>query len=283
MKKILALVCCFLFLPLTACGKTASDAPDGTYMAKADDGQLAPYFHFSAADGTWNASGRFAMNFGVGGTFTQRGNEITATADGSEIVCTLIRQKDGALLLRSVDGMKDYPIPWLAAGTVYRLWEPLWEAVLPADEALARAKEEGITVTEGLKCTSGKDVWDAFTASVAHKVPDQVLCAAYYPESTAEEEGATPASLYFSLLYFDGNRFSVRTRASDKKAPEREERYPYLMHYEGEARPGALFRTYDYWVLTEDDSLTWEDLERSMYSSDTADFIHFQTVYTDTQ
>ena len=283
MKKIIALVCCFSFLLLAACEKPAPAAPDGTYMANADDGQLAPYFHFSAAEGTWSASGSLAMDFAVHGSFTLKGNEITATTDGGEIVCKLLVQKDGALLLKSVDGQKDNPIPWLAAGTVYRFWEPLWEAVLPADEALARAKEDGIVVTEGMKCTSGKDVWDAFTASVAHKVPDQVLCAAYYPESRAEEEGVTPASLYFSLLYYDGDGFSVQTRASDEKAPESEEQYQFLMHYTGEAPAGALFKTYDYWVLTDDDSLTWEQIERSLYSADSADFIRHCTVYMDTQ
>lgn len=283
MKKIVVLLCLFSLL-LAACGKTAPGAlKTGIYMADTDEEGFAPYFCFDPADGTWNSSGSIAMDFALTGSYQQKGNEITATADNGDIVCTLELQPDGALQLQKVKQPEDSAVWWLEEGAVFRYWEQTAEAVLPADEALARAKEEGMVVMEELKCTGGKDFWEAFTDSVAQKEPGQVICVNYYPASQAEEEGPSPAVLYFTTLSYDGSAFTLTVRNSEEETPEtQDETYRYLMHYEGEGPAGALFSTYDYWVLTDDDTLTWEQLERSLYSSDSADFIRHHTVFADT-
>lgn len=279
MKKIIALLCC-LSLLLAACGRGTPATPDGMYLAETDD-PTSPYFSFCAADGTWRSSGSVAMDFSVGGTFKQRGNSITATTDDGGIVCRLEFQPDGGIELKTLSQPTGSVVSWLREGEVYRFWEPLWEAVLPADEALARAKKEGVPVTEDLRCTAGKDVWDAFTACVAQKEPNQVLSAAYYAEVRAEEEGVTPAALYLTMLYYDGARFSVQTRNSTEQSPEKEETYKYLLRFTGDAPAGALFDTYDEWILADDDTLTYEQIQHSMYSSDSADQIRFCTVFSD--
>ncbi len=284
MKKIFLALLCLISLLLAACGKAAPAAlKSGLYTADTDENGFAPYFCFDPDNGTWNSSGSIAMDFALTGSYQQKGNGITATADNGDIVCTLQLQPDGALTLQKVKQPTDSAVWWLEEGTVFRFWEPLSETVLPADEALARAKGEGMVVMESLKCTAGKDYWEAFTARVAQKEPDQVICANYYPASQAEEEGPSPAVLYFTTLSYDGSAFTLTVRNSEEETPEtQDETYRYLMHYEGEGPAGALFKTYDYWVLTDDDSLTWAQIERSVYSSDSADFIRHCTVFTDT-
>lgn len=56
--------------------------------------------------------------------------------------------------------------------------------------------------------------------------------------------------------------------------------YSYLMHYTDKAQyPASQYTTYDKYVLTNDNTATWGDLEWGTLSSNSNDYIDFTEVY----
>lgn len=165
--------------------------------------------------------------------------------------------------------------------------EDTFSTVCSADEALALAKSSGAVVFEFQGCTSGQDVWDAFYKDVSAGKAASVLCARYYTldkegvsEELYEQEKDQYPQLYFNLLKFDGKTYSVETRLSTEQKAESEETYAYLQHYTGDApTKDALYEKYEYYVLTDDKDVTWDEISRSMFSSSSPDFIRHCMVY----
>ncbi len=165
--------------------------------------------------------------------------------------------------------------------------DSLLTAVCSADEALALARQTGAVVMEGLKCTSGRDAWDAFCAKADRGEPASVLCVRYYtldPEGVSEElyeeEKDQYPKLFVQQLVFDGERYSVTSRASTEEEPESAETYPCLRHFTGKGPATALFTNYEYYVLTDEADVTWEEIERGMFSSQSGDWIRHFTVFS---
>ena len=159
----------------------------------------------------------------------------------------------------------------------------LFEKICEADEGLELAKKGGAVVFEDGCITSGQDVWDAFYADAQDKKPAKVLCADYYtldqqnmsPKLYEEEKDQYP-QFYFMLLEFDGNEYTLTTRKSTDKDPETKDTFKYLMHYTG-TRPAAKF---EYYVLVDDPTVTWDDIEYGMFSSQSDAMIRHRTVYS---
>ena len=63
--------------------------------------------------------------------------------------------------------------------------------------------------------------------------------------------------------------------------PDYTESFACLCHYTGKAPPTALFTDYEYFVLTDDPEITWEEIERGMFSSQSGDRIRHFTVFSD--
>ena len=58
--------------------------------------------------------------------------------------------------------------------------------------------------------------------------------------------------------------------------------YEYMLRYEDEAESEtALYSSYVRYVLTHDETVTWEDIFRGMVSSQLGDWIDASTVYMD--
>ena len=152
--------------------------------------------------------------------------------------------------------------------------EELFQKKCSAEEALELSRKSDTVVLEDLTCTSGKEVWDAFYKSASSGKPASVLCAFYYTldkegvsEELYEQEKDLYPQLFFMLVEFDGKEYSVKVRQSSEEKPEKEETYQYLKHYTGDAPSTATYSTYEYFVLVDDDSLTWEDIEMGLFSS----------------
>ena len=166
----------------------------------------------------------------------------------------------------------------------------LFDKVCSADEALALAKENGVVVFDGMKLISGGEVWDDFYAKASGGKRASVLCAHYYTldkehvsEELYEEEKDQYPQLYFYLLEYNGKTYTLTTRESGSETPDSAESYKYLAHYTGKpSSPYALFSEYDYYVLVDDPDVTWEDIERGMFSSQYGDWIRHSSVYTNT-
>lgn len=150
----------------------------------------------------------------------------------------------------------------------------LFTAVCTADEALTASKNSQVVVFEGMKCTSGNDVWNDFYQTVSQEKPASVLCAHYYvldkdrmSKELYESLKDQYPKLLFYLLEYDGDTFTVTVRESTENKTDYRGNFKYLMHYTGEAPVHATFSSYDYYVLVDDPTATWEDIEAGMVSS----------------
>lgn len=150
----------------------------------------------------------------------------------------------------------------------------LFDTVCTADEALKESKKSSVVVMEGMKCTYGERIWNKFYQTVSKGTPASVLCAQYFElnkdgisEELYEAEKDLYPMLFFYNLEYDGDVFTVTIRQSTEKEPETEESFKYLMHYTGDAAKYASFSSYDYYVLVDDQTATWEKIEAGMLSS----------------
>ena len=163
------------------------------------------------------------------------------------------------------------------AGKEKSMTNELFEKSMSASEALELSRESDVVVIENRGCTSGQDVWDRFYDKTRKGLADSVLCAHYYTldkdhvsvELYEEEKDHYPV-MYLFMLDFDGKEYSVTIRESSNPDIESEETYKYLRYFTGKAPETALFDSYEYYVLTDDDNVTWDEIMKGLYSSDSS-------------
>ena len=166
------------------------------------------------------------------------------------------------------------------------------DSSLTADEALDRVKRRDVVVFEDGKLTAGDITWSIFLseAKLNNCLETEVMIANYYTldrdrvsEELYEAEKDNYPMLYLSLLEYNTERdeYTIRTRDYREKEFDDSETYKYLKKFEGDLPSGALYKHYTEYILVDDDTLTHEDIERSIYSSDSADFVRSRTVYSD--
>ncbi len=97
-----------------------------------------------------------------------------------------------------------------------------------------------------------------------------------------EQEKDLYPQLFFYMLKFDGKKYSIDIRMSTSESSDGQDIYDCLNHYTGDApTPDALYKRYDYYVLTDDPNVTWDEITRSMLDSSTPEYIRHCTVYDD--
>lgn len=186
------------------------------------------------------------------------------------------------LILTSCAGIKD------GSGKQADM-DKIFNTVCSADEALALAKSSGVVVIEERGCTSGKEIWNDFYKKASEGKPASVLCAHYYildkdyvSEELYEQEKDLYPRLFFYMLKFDGKKYSIDIRMSTSEKSDGQDIYDCLNHYTGDAPTSdALYERYDYYVLTDDPNVTWDEITRSMLDSSTPEYIRHCTVYDD--
>lgn len=164
----------------------------------------------------------------------------------------------------------------------------LLDTSLSADEVLKAVKSGNYVVFEGSHCTAGNDIWQEFYKTVSNKKSATVNLAWYYTldkehvsEELYEEEKDNYPVIFLGTLRYNGKDFTVTTGKSTEETPETNKTYKYLMHYTGEpSSASATFSHYEYYVLVNDNSVTWEEIEHGMFSSLWGDQIDYYTVYT---
>ncbi len=152
---------------------------------------------------------------------------------------------------------------------------------------LEQAKNDGCVVFENGDITSGQPTWDVFVKETGERKSASVRLVFYYtlgnssryaPELYEEIKDDYP-SLYIKDLAFDGERYTIEGYEDNQLISKR---YQYLMKYEGQPKSAtATFSDYLYYVLTNDDTVTWEDIERGILSSQFGAWIDHYRVYTD--
>lgn len=162
----------------------------------------------------------------------------------------------------------------------------LFDTICTADEALEASKKGSVVVIEGMKCTAGDEIWDKFYQTVSHGKSASVLCAHYYvldkervSEELYEAEKDMYPMLFFDKLEYDGDVFTVTTRKCTEKKIDHEESFKYLMHYTGDAPAQANFSSYDYYVLVDDQTVTWDEIMAGVLSSQAGAWIKHHSVY----
>ena len=166
--------------------------------------------------------------------------------------------------------------------------EAFESALFTTDEGLKWCSDQEAVVFEGVRCMSGKEVWNTFYDLVKEGGIASVLCAHYFTlegvnmsTATYEAEKDTYPSLSFSLISYDGNEFRIRSRASNEETIESDVKYKYLLHFEGENSSKAQHKYYDEYYLVNDPSVTREQIRQSVYSSQAEAWIEHSTVYCD--
>jgi len=158
---------------------------------------------------------------------------------------------------------------------------------LPDDYSLKNAKADGCIVFENLDITSGQSEWEHFVEKTTNGESSKVRLAFYYtlgdPSHYAEEyyeeiKNDYPV-LYIMDLSYDGEKFKLyRTEDGQEHSSE----YKKLVRYTGKPRSAnATYSQYVFYVLVDDDSVTWEQIEDGLLSSQFGDRIDHYKVYSD--
>jgi len=158
---------------------------------------------------------------------------------------------------------------------------------LPDDYSLENAKADGCIVFENLDITSGQSVWEHFIEKTTNGESSNARLAFYYtlndPSQYSEEyyeeiQNDYPV-LYIMDLSYDGEKFKLyHSKDGQKYSSE----YKYLVKYTGKPRSAhATFSQYVYYVLVNDDSFTWTQVDDGMFSSQFGGRIDHYKVYSD--
>jgi major membrane immunogen (membrane-anchored lipoprotein) len=158
---------------------------------------------------------------------------------------------------------------------------------LPENYNLDDAKSDNCVVFENSDITYGQSAWDDFITVTDKGKSSTVRLAFYYtlgePSQYSEEyykeiKDNYPV-LYIKDLSFDGKKYIIEG-FEDGKLISKE--YKYLVKYEGRPNSAtAIFSKYTYYVLVNDNSVTWGDIEHRMLSSRSGDWIEHYIVYSD--
>ena len=160
---------------------------------------------------------------------------------------------------------------------------------LPADYTLHDAKADGCVILENGDVTSGQNFWDSFVEQSKRDEDAYVRYCHYYtiedpsryaPEYYEEIKDEYPKMYVFDLNYdAASNTYTVRHFEEDREITES---YKYLMRYED--TPESASATYiscTRYVLTNDNTVSWDDISYGMYSSQFGDYIEHTSVYYD--
>lgn len=157
-------------------------------------------------------------------------------------------------------------------------------AELPKEYSLEQAKQDGCVILENSDNTYGQESWDAFVEQSGRGEPAFVRLAVYYtlgdpshysPEYYEEIKDEYPA-LYIQDLSYDGKQYRLYSFEGDQ---EYIREYKYLVRYFDISKNGSIDVGTLRYVLANEDTYTWKELERSMFSSETGP-IDFVPIYT---
>jgi len=157
---------------------------------------------------------------------------------------------------------------------------------IPGDYSLENAKKDGCVVFENSNITSGQIVWDNFIEQTEKKKSCFVRLVYYFtigdPERYSpdyyEEIKDDYPQMFIWDLKFDGKKYIYSGTEEDNKYSFT---YNYMKKYTGEPSSStAIFSDYIYYVLVNDDTVTWEQIEHGIFSPQLGDYIDHKKVYS---
>lgn len=160
-------------------------------------------------------------------------------------------------------------------------------ASLDESYTVEQAADDGCVVIHNSDVSAGQDAMAAFLKDAGAGKDAAVRIAYYYtlldpshfdPDYYEEIKDDYP-QLFFSDLYYSGGVYTLLTKDDDGNVIQNS--YRYLLKLEGELPPTANYRHYTRYVLSDDPSLTWEDIEKAMFSSILVELPRHAEVYCD--
>lgn len=150
------------------------------------------------------------------------------------------------------------------------------------------AIEDNCVVLDNGDVAYGQARWDEFASAVPNGKASVRLAFYYelgdpsrYGEEYYESVKDEYPKLFVEDLSYDGEYYTLR-RFEDGE--EIVYRYKYMLRFEGDAETEyATYDRYVRYVLVNDSTVTWEDIQHGIFSSQMGDYIAHHTVYTDLQ
>lgn len=161
--------------------------------------------------------------------------------------------------------------------------------------ALEDVEKDGFVVLKNGNVCYGEDIWDEFVKRTELGLFASVWICQCYENAGNSAPGLYEAkkedypSMYLSQLYYDGTAYTISPMHKvedeymiyEKKGVDRpEETFRYMLHFveEGNTR-NVTFKSFDKYVLTNKEDVTWQQLSKSILSGG-SDYIRFVEVFT---
>lgn len=126
---------------------------------------------------------------------------------------------------------------------------------LPSDYTIEDAKTDGYYATQGLEVVANKNVWDSFVETSLGKKNTSIRIVSFHTKN--------PNNPFFRDLFFrDGHYYCFDSSA------ENHEKHPYLYLLTLEGQFGNPIKDSVIIILTDDNTLTFDNVMQSVFSSD---------------
>ena len=129
---------------------------------------------------------------------------------------------------------------------------------LPTSYTLEDAKLDGCVVFEDLILMSGESNWNKFFDLSQSDQEATIRIVSYYSDDSL---------FYIKDLSFDGSYYYVSEKDVETK------QYKYLNHYSIRPDNNASYKIFDYYILVNEQDVSFDSLEKSMVSSKSGDYI----------
>jgi hypothetical protein len=168
-------------------------------------------------------------------------------------------------------------------------WDTLGLSESP-EAVLETLMSENVVIQKDSGLLSGRGLWEEFFEKTQNGEPASVLLVHYYTENNVrmafeyfETEYPKYPQCFLGRLDFDGTLYHYVVRKSDKAEIESGDdvTFRYLKCFTGEMPAQAVYDSFQRYVLVNDESLTWDRLERSLFSSYSGDSVGFRMVVSE--
>ena len=121
---------------------------------------------------------------------------------------------------------------------------------------LKDAKAAGYVVIDRLKVTAGQNAWEDFVRCTEQGKPAKIRVACV--RGSAKDDSGYVSSL--TEVEFDSEKY-IKRNWNDDDDKIQEHVYKYMLRFEEDPpRPMPSYVSVIYWVLTDDDALTWDHI-----------------------
>lgn len=156
------------------------------------------------------------------------------------------------------------------------------------DYTLEDALAEDMVVMADGEAINGQEKWKQFYEATLNGKPANIKVVYYYtlgdasrydPDYYESIKDEYP-KLFVSYLYYDGSRYTLTSFSEEQQYMGT---FSYLMRYEKEEDPKAFYSDRVKYVLVNDSTVTWSEIQWGMLSSQSGDYIEHEMVYAESE